>query len=46
MRTLVETMVGERLPIFLEENPSVARVIIDKAQTASRAREAARKRVR
>ncbi|MDO4596914.1 MAG: DNA topoisomerase IV subunit B, partial [Coriobacteriaceae bacterium] len=43
MRTLVETMVGERLPIFLEENPSVARVIIDKAQTASRAREAARK---
>ena len=43
MRTLVETMVGERLPIFLEENPSVARAIIDKAQTASRAREAARK---
>ncbi len=43
MRTLVETMVGERLPIFLEENPSVARVIIDKAQTASRAREAARR---
>ena len=34
---------GERLPIFLEENPSVARVIIDKAQTASRAREAARR---
>lgn len=43
MRTLVETMVGERLPIFLEENPSVARTILDKAQTASRAREAARK---
>lgn len=43
MRTLVETMVGERLPIFLEENPSVARIIIDKAQTASRAREAARR---
>lgn len=43
MRTLVETMVGERLPIFLEENPSVARAIIDKAQTASRAREAARR---
>lgn len=43
MRTLVETMVGERLPTFLEENPSVARVIIDKAQTASRAREAARR---
>lgn len=43
MRTLVETMVGERLPIFLEENPAVARIIIDKAQTASRAREAARR---
>ena len=43
MRTLVETMVGERLPIFLEENPSVARIILEKAQTASRAREAARR---
>ena len=43
MRTLVETMVGERLPIFLEENPAVARTILDKAQTASRAREAARR---
>ena len=43
MRTLVETMVGERLPVFLEENPAVARTILDKAQTASRAREAARR---
>ncbi len=43
MRTLVETMVSEKLMIFLEENPSIARTIIDKAQTASRAREAARK---
>lgn len=43
MRTLVETMMNERLTIFFEENPSVARVIIDKAQTAARAREAARK---
>ena len=43
MRTLVESMVGEKLMVFFEENPSVARTIIDKAQTASRAREAARK---
>ncbi len=43
MRTLVESMVGEKLMVFFEENPSVARTIIEKAQTASRAREAARK---
>lgn len=43
MRTLVETMMNDRLTTFFEENPSVARVIIDKAQTAARAREAARK---
>ena len=43
MRTLVETMMNDRLTTFFEENPSVARIIIDKAQTAARAREAARK---
>ncbi len=43
MRNLVETMMGEKLTIFFEENPAVAKSIIDKAQTASRAREAARK---
>lgn len=43
MRTLVETMMNDRLTTFFEENPSVARTIIDKAQTAARAREAARK---
>lgn len=43
MRTLVESMMNDRLTTFFEENPSVARVIIDKAQTAARAREAARK---
>ncbi|MGN1007724.1 MAG: toprim domain-containing protein, partial [Butyricicoccus sp.] len=43
MRTLVETMMNDRLTTFFEENPSVARAIIDKAQTAARAREAARK---
>ena len=40
---LVNSIVGEELGVFLEENPSVARRIVDKALTASRAREAARK---
>ncbi len=43
MRTLVESMVNDRLTTYFEENPSVAKIIIDKAQTAARAREAARK---
>ncbi len=43
VRTLVDNIVSERLAEFLEENPQVARAILDKAMTASRAREAARK---
>ena len=43
MRTLVNAIVSEKLEIFLEENPAVGRSILDKAMTASRAREAARK---
>jgi DNA gyrase subunit B len=43
VRGLVEGVVGERLGVFLEENPGPARRIIDKAIGASRAREAARK---
>ncbi len=43
MRTLVDNIVSEKLEIFLEENPSVGRVVLEKAMTASRAREAARK---
>ena len=43
MRTLVENMVKEKLADFLEENPNVARAIIEKALLASRARIAARK---
>lgn len=43
MRTLVENVVGEKLSNFLEENPSIARIIFDKCLTAARAREAARK---
>ena len=43
MRTLVDAMVSEKLMTFFEENPAVARSIIEKAQTAARAREAAKK---
>ena len=39
----VETMVGECLSTFLEENPAVAKRIVEKATQAFRAREAARK---
>ena len=43
MRTLVDSVVFDRLSQFLEENPAVGRMIIEKALTASRAREAARR---
>ena len=43
MKSLVDQVVFEKLSIFMEENPQVARAILDKAITASRAREAARK---
>nr|WP_143156187.1 DNA topoisomerase (ATP-hydrolyzing) subunit B [Caldanaerovirga acetigignens] len=43
MRGIVESVVGESLDRFLEENPSVARSIVEKAISAARAREAARK---
>ena len=43
MRTLVDNVVSAKLDQFLEENPAVGKAIIDKAMTASRAREAARK---
>ena len=43
MRTLVNSIVSERLETYLEENPSVGRAILDKALMANRAREAARK---
>ena len=43
MRTLVDNVVSDKLEQFLEENPSVGKAILDKAMTASRAREAARK---
>ena len=43
IRTLVSNIVSEKLEEFLEENPAVGKAILDKALTASRAREAARK---
>ncbi|HET9134884.1 MAG TPA: DNA topoisomerase (ATP-hydrolyzing) subunit B [Gemmatimonadales bacterium] len=40
---IVRTVVSEHLGTFLDENPSVGRAIIEKAVSAARAREAARK---
>ena len=40
---VVQSMVNEALATFLEENPSVAKAILEKCISASRAREAARK---
>ncbi len=40
---LVSSMVYEKMMTYMEENPATARAIFDKALTASRAREAARK---
>ncbi len=42
-RTAVESVVSEQLTYFLEQNPTVARTILDKAIQAQRARTAARK---
>ena len=43
IKGIVETIVNEKLSMFLEENPSIAKLIIGKALEAARAREAARK---
>ena len=43
IRTLVNSIVSEKLDTFLEENPQVGRMILDKALTAGRAREAAKR---
>ena len=43
IRTLVNNLVSDKLETFLEENPQVGRMILDKALMASRAREAAKK---
>ena len=43
MRSIVDSMVTEKLTEYLEENPSTGKTIIEKAISAARAREAARK---
>ena len=43
IRTLVDGILQQRLTEYLEENPQVGKTIIEKALTASRAREAAKK---
>ena len=43
IRTMVDSLVQEKLTAFLEENPAVGKLILEKAVAASRAREAARK---
>lgn len=42
-RSIVDNIVGEGVSTFLEENPAVGKIVIDKALLAARARDAARK---
>ena len=43
IRTLVDGIVSEQLTTYFEEHPSTAKLILEKAMMANRAREAARK---
>ena len=43
IRTMVEQIVGEKLTEYFEEHPATAKIILEKAMMANRAREAARK---
>jgi DNA gyrase subunit B len=43
VRGIVETLLNEKLEEYLEEHPQVARIVVDKAVLALKAREAARK---
>jgi len=43
IRGIVDSIVSEKFEAFLEENPANAKIIMDKAMTAARAREAAKK---
>ena len=43
VRAMVDQMVSDQLSVFFEENPMVARAVMDKCLQAARAREAARK---
>lgn len=41
--TLVNNLISDKLSVYLEENPAIARAIFDKSMASSHAREAARK---
>ena len=43
IRTFVDNLVSQKLSEYFEENPSVTKMILEKAMAANRAREAARK---
>ena len=43
VRGIVDGIVGETVSLFLEENPNIGKIIVDKALVAARARDAARK---
>ena len=43
IRTLVDQVVSEQLAVYFEEHPGTAKIILEKAMMANRAREAARK---
>ena len=43
IRTLVDQIVNDQLSTYFEEHPAVAKIILEKAMMANRAREAARK---
>ena len=43
IRTMVDSMVSDRLSTVFEENPALARTVLEKCLSAARAREAARK---
>ncbi len=43
VRGIVENIMGQEVATFLEENPNIGKVIVDKALMAARARDAARK---
>ena len=43
IRTLVEQVVNDQLSTYFEEHPATAKIILEKAMMANRAREAARK---
>ncbi len=43
VRGFIDNLIGEKLSVYLEENPSVGRSIVEKALSAARARDAAKK---